>query len=50
MAVEKKQTGARIPPELYRRLKVLAAQHDRRIGELVQEAIEDLLKKYKRRI
>lgn len=48
-ADKKKQTGARIAPELYRRLRVLAAERDRRIGDLVEEAIEDLLKKYKRR-
>lgn len=49
MTDETVQIGARVPPELYRRLKILAAQQDRRIGELVQEAIEDLLKKYRRR-
>lgn len=50
MADASVQIGARVPPELYRRLKILAAQRDRRIGDLVQEAIEDLLKKYKRRM
>jgi hypothetical protein len=42
----KKQTGARIPADLYRRLKVLAALRDTSVGALLEEAIVDLLRKH----
>jgi hypothetical protein len=44
----KKQVGARIAPELYRSLKVLAATTDRSIGDLLEEAIGDLLRKHRK--
>ncbi len=46
MTGEKRQIGARIPEGLYHRLRVLAARQDKRIGELVEEAIVDLLRKH----
>lgn len=42
----KRQVGARIAPEIYRALKLLAAAEDRRIGDLVEEAVTDLVRKY----
>ncbi len=45
----KKQLGARVDSDLYRKLRVLAAQKDIKIADLVEEAIGDLLKKYARR-
>lgn len=45
----KKQLGARIPPEVYKKLRVLAAQRDTTIAALVEEAILDLLRKYRKR-
>jgi hypothetical protein len=46
---ETKQVGARISADLYRRLRVLAAERDRTIGDLLQEAVKDLLRKYSKR-
>ncbi len=43
---DKKQVGARITPELYRKLKILAATQERAIGDLLEEAIRDLLRKH----
>jgi predicted transcriptional regulator len=43
-----KQLGARIPADLFRRLKVLAADRGRSVAELTGEAINDLLSKYER--
>ena len=48
MTDAKKQVGARIAPELYRDLKVLAASTDQSVGELLEEAIKDLLRKHRR--
>lgn len=39
----RKQVGARIAADIYRELKVLAAQKDVKVGELVEEAIRQYL-------
>jgi predicted transcriptional regulator len=45
----KKQLGARIDSDLYRKIRVLAAQTDIKIADLIEEAIRDLLKKHTKR-
>ena len=45
-AVKKKQSGVRLDPELMKRLKHLAVDMERSFNSLIEEAIEDLLKKY----
>jgi predicted transcriptional regulator len=44
--VMKKQSGVRLDPELIKSLKHLAIDLDKSFNSLVEEAIEDLLKKY----
>lgn len=39
--------GVRIDPELAKKLKILAVKRDTRVYTLIEEAISDLLKKYK---
>ena len=34
--------------EFIKQIKILAAQHDKRQNDLLEEAIDDLLKKYKK--
>lgn len=46
---EGRQLGARVPAALYTQVRVLAAQQDRRLGDLVEEALRDLLEKYGKR-
>lgn len=41
------QVGARVPEDLLIEVKVLATRQRRRFNELVEEALRDLLKKYK---
>ena len=48
MTDSKKQVGARIASELYKSLKILAATTDQSIGTLLEEAIEDLLRKHRK--
>ena len=43
---EKKMYNTTLDVDLLRKLKVLAAQSDKRQNELLEEAIQDLLKKY----
>lgn len=45
---EKRQLGARIPAELYRSLRILAAEQETTIAALVEEAIIALLRKHRR--
>lgn len=40
--------SARIKPELVKQLKMLAVEKDSRINRLLEEAVTDLLKKYKK--
>ena len=44
---DKPQLGARIDPHLAIEVKVLAARQSKRLNDLVEEALRDLLKKYK---
>ena len=45
----KQQIGARIDQNLVTEIRVLAARQRRRFNELVDEALQDLLKKYRER-
>ena len=42
----RKMYNTTLDSELIRRIKVLAAQQEKRQNDLLEEAIEDLLKKY----
>ena len=44
--VEKKQSGVRLDPDLLKKLRHLAIDLDRPFNSLMEEAAEDLLKKY----
>lgn len=50
MAEERKQVGAKLDPEIYRQLRALALLQGRQAGELIDEAMRDLLAKYKIRV
>ena len=41
------QVGARVPEEVLVEIKVLATRQRKRFNELVEEALRDLLKKYR---
>lgn len=43
---ERKMYNTTLDKDLIRKLKVLAAQTDKRQNDLLEEAIQDLLKKY----
>jgi len=44
---KKRYINTTVSSELLKSLKILAAQEELRINQLLEEAIEDLLKKYK---
>ncbi len=44
---ERKPFGIRIKPELMKKLRMLAVEKDMQVNHLLEEAIEDLLEKYK---
>ncbi|RJO59894.1 ribbon-helix-helix protein, CopG family [candidate division WS5 bacterium] len=44
--VKRKQSGVRLHPESIKKLKHLAIDLDKSFNSLIEEAIEDLLKKY----
>jgi hypothetical protein len=46
--MEKKQITFRLDPVIIKRLKYLAVDQDRNLTDLILEAIQDLLKKYKK--
>jgi predicted transcriptional regulator len=46
---EKKVFSTRIDDELIKKLKHLAVDEDESLGNLLDEAIEDLLKKYEKK-
>jgi predicted HicB family RNase H-like nuclease len=46
MTASKQQLGVRIDTNLVVEAKVLAARQQRRLNEVIEEAIRDLLKKY----
>ncbi len=50
MAEERKQVGTKLDPELYRQIRALALLQGRQAGELIDEAMRDLLAKYKIRV
>jgi hypothetical protein len=47
MSEERKSYNTTLRVDLVRKLKILAAQVDKRQNDLLEEAIQDLLKKYK---
>lgn len=47
--VERQQFGARVNPEMIKKLKHLAVDKGVSFNILVEEALEDLLKKYKQK-
>ena len=46
--MEKKAVTFRIDPDIIKRLKYLALDHDKTLTDLLLEAIQDLLKKYEK--
>jgi len=46
---DRKAYNTTLKIDLIRSLRVLAAQEDKRQNDLIEEAIEDLLKKYKKK-
>jgi predicted transcriptional regulator len=46
MVQERKSYNTTLRTDLAKRLRILAAQSERRQNELLEEAIQDLLKKY----
>ena len=46
---DRKACNTTLKIDLIRSLRVLAAQEDKRQNDLIEEAIEDLLKKYKKK-
>ena len=46
--MEKKQVTFRIDPSIIKEFKFLAVEQDRSLTDLFLEAIQDLLKKYKK--
>jgi hypothetical protein len=49
MKSERKGFNTTVRTDLLRGLKILAAERDLRINDLLEEAIEDLLKKYEKK-
>ena len=47
MADERKSYNTTLRMDLVKQLRILAAQVDKRQNDLLEEAIQDLLKKYK---
>ncbi len=45
--IERKSFGIRLDPDLVKELKILAAKKDSQVNHLLEEAIKDLLEKYK---
>jgi hypothetical protein len=46
---ERQYINTTVPKDLFRCLKVLAAQEGMRMNQLLEEAIRDLLKKYEKK-
>lgn len=44
--IGKRSVGGHFDPAVSRQLKVLAAEHDRKVQDLVAEALNDLFRKY----
>ena len=47
--MEKKQTSFRLSPEVLKKLKFIALEHDKTLKDLYLEAVEDLIRKYGRK-
>jgi len=47
--MEKKHVTFRVEAQLVKKLKFLAVEHDKTLTDLFLEALQDLLKKYKKR-
>ena len=47
--MEKKKLTFNLDPQIVKRLKFLAVEHDKTVTGLLLEAIQDLLKKYEKR-
>jgi hypothetical protein len=47
--MEKKHVTFRVEPQLVKKLKFLAVEHDKTLTDLFLEALQDLLKKYEKR-
>ncbi len=45
--VKKKQSGVRLDPDLMKQIKHLAIDREKSFNSLIEEALKDLLKKYK---
>jgi hypothetical protein len=46
MKLERKNYNTTLKVDLIKKLKILAVEEDARVNDLLEEAIEDLLKKY----
>ncbi|MGD0277370.1 MAG: ribbon-helix-helix domain-containing protein [Syntrophales bacterium] len=49
MKEDRKTYNTTLKSELIKRLKILAAETDKRQNDLLEEAIQDLLKKYEKK-
>ncbi len=47
--MEKKHVTFRVEPQLVKKLKFLAVEHDKTLTDLFLEALQDLLKKYEKK-
>ena len=47
--VERRQTGVKLDTELLRKFKVLAAERETTLAELIEEAMKDFLQNVKER-
>jgi hypothetical protein len=48
MKPKRKNYNTTLRVDLVKRIKILAIEQDKRLNDLLEEAIEDLLKKYKK--
>ena len=49
MKLERKNYNTTLRIDLVKKLKLLAVEEDARVNDLLEEAIEDLLKKYEKK-
>lgn len=49
MQMGKKMFTTRLDKETIKKLKILSANHDKPINSLLEEAVEDILKKYQKK-
>lgn len=47
MVTDRKNYNTTLSAELIKKLKIMSAEQDRRANDLLEEAIQDLLEKYK---